>query len=110
MKTDIAEQWAAALAAADIVVEAYTDLLHASDALADALNYKQEYILSHVMPQTSKDRRMAKRILAWMKENETSLRNGMAYRAEQLEHEKQKRALLARLQLTEEEKELLGIE
>jgi hypothetical protein len=99
------KQWESVKDAAEEVSVAYEQLLRASDALAEAMNFNPEYVLLHVLPRNCQARRNVERIKAWVESRRAHVETFWKER----EAEQKKAALLARLKLTAEEKSLLGL-
>lgn len=102
--------WDEVLALGETTVSAFDQLVSASDALADAIGYRRDYVLGKVMPAKAVERRENRRVTDWLVANELGLR---ADYGEWLKNEADSRnraALLARLNLDDEAKRLLGIE
>jgi len=110
VKTKPSEFWVESLALAEAVVAAHRELVAASDTLAVHINIKPDYVLGKVMPLKASARRESSCVLDFV----TSHRNWIesTYEAAVLEAERKtaKATLLSKLQLTAEQKRLLGIE
>jgi len=90
--------------------DCYAAMLKASDALADAMGYKEEYVLRRVLPQNADERREVKRILEWVNSEQDGVEKWLKEREELRRKQRERDALMAKLKLTPEEKALLGID
>ena len=104
------DAWAEILAHAEVVVAAYDALLLASDDLAGKIARNDEYVLSQVMPRRTGERRDSRRILPWLEHYREGIETSLAERSAAREAAEKRGALLSRLNLTKDEKRLLGIE
>lgn len=103
------DRWETVIKSAKEVSRAYSELLAASDALADAIGYNRDWILGRVWPKCAHERRRHKRVFEWIKSEEELWKKSMAA---QIGHEliQQKRAtILKRLNLSDDEKFVLGL-
>ncbi len=97
------------MAAGERVAAAYRELLQASDALSDVVGYREEYVLRRVLPSTSGGRRAADRVLNWLKDERPQIEAQMEEWTRRCKEAAERAALLNRLNLTVDEKRLLGI-
>ena len=104
------DAWAEILAHGEVVVAAYNALLQASDDLAKNIARHDDDVLSQVMPRRAGERRESDRILSWLEHYRDDIEIHLAQRSAAREAAKQRAALLSRLNLTKDEKRLLGIE
>jgi hypothetical protein len=102
--------WANVISVAKEAAKAYAAMLKASDALAGAMGYKEEYVLRRVLPQNADERREVKRILEWVNSEQGGVEKWLAEREELRRKQRERDALMAKLKLTPEEKALLGID
>lgn len=109
-RTQVVEkQWQEILEAAKQVALHSHNLIQASDDLAEHLNYREDYVLRRVFNPDSRDRRNCKRILNWIADSKDEIFRDL-YANYDARKEKERRAeLLSKLNLTEDEKVLLGI-
>lgn len=106
---DKSNEWANVISAAKEVANAYAAMLKASDSLADAMGYKEEYVLRRVLPQNADERREVKRILKWVNKEQEDVEKLLKDRDEMRRKQSERDALMEKLKLTPEEKALLGI-
>ena len=96
--------------AGNVVVAAHAKLLEASDALAEVLEFNPEFVLRRVMPLKAEDRRNTTKILDYLEsdcdEIEKHLKDVAKVRAQDAAREE----LLTKLNLSDTDKKLLGIE
>lgn len=97
------------LAAAVIVDEAYADLLKASDALAKALEFNGDYVLRRVLPSQSDERRKLDRITRWVEGQRNEIEERLRRASEEAKKQRDRAGLMKKLNLTPEQKALLGI-
>jgi hypothetical protein len=110
MKTTRNETWETILAAGEKAAAAYRDLVAAADELAEVLEYNADYVLRHVLPKKAEDRRESERVVAWLKDNRGEMEKHVFARQSAREDAARRDALLAKLNLTGDERRLLGIE
>lgn len=108
--SDLLGGWANVIAVAKEAAKAYAAMLKASDALADAMGYKEEYVLRRVLPQNADERREVKRMLEWVNSEQDGVEKWLKEREELRRKQRERDALMAKLKLTPEEKALLGID
>jgi anti-sigma factor ChrR (cupin superfamily) len=91
-------------------VAAYEALLDQCRKLADSMGYYHEVIIGKVMPKTTADRTNTGRITEWFEsEKHGCLDHILALKAEQ-EQDIEREKLIASLNLTPEQIELLGLD
>jgi hypothetical protein len=92
------------------VDDAYSDMLRASIALADAVGQNHESIVRKALPDCADERMRSGRVALWFKYEQDSIVARFIQSQLQLAFERKRAALMDRLKLTEEDKKLLGIE
>ena len=101
--------WERIAQAGEKVAYAYQHVLKAADELADLLEYNADHILREVLPKAVKERRDCERVLTWLHENQDGIEAHLEARQAAREAAARREALLAKLNLTVDEKQLLGI-
>ncbi len=109
MKATQSEGWEAIVMAGERVAHAYEQLLRMVDALAAALEYHEDHVLRQVLPKAVKDRRDCERVLTWLHEHREDIEAHLQVRQAAREAAVRRESLLAKLNLTVDEKQLLGI-
>jgi hypothetical protein len=110
MRTTGIEAWEEVRSAGERVAYAYEQFVAAADELADVIGYKEDYILRRVLPNRPAERRNSERIVEWLERDRTEILGHLAARQAAREAAVRREALLARLNLTAEERRVLGIE
>jgi hypothetical protein len=105
----LANQWEKINQLSREVSLAYYKLVETSDALADALGYNREWLLGHIFPKCRDDRRKHKRILDWIKYEKEKFNEHISEKIIQDRIRSERTAILKRLNLTGDEKAILGI-
>lgn len=101
-----ANLWSEIQASNEIVIQAYKDFLDAADNLAETMGYNTDAVLSGILPKKINERRDFARIDKWV----DAQKNTVLMFIERNEQRIKKQELLKKLQLTPEQKKLLGIE
>jgi transcription termination factor Rho len=104
------EEWKAVLKAARKADSAYDELVKASDELAETMMLDRDLVLRRVLPTVASERRESRRVLFWVRYNELSNIKRIREHNDKQRKETERNELLAKLQLTPREKELLGID
>ena len=91
------------------VVEAHAKLLKASDALADVMEYDRDRVLRRVLLTRAEDRRNSKNVLDFLETQYDAIEGHLKRVANARARAAARLELLAKLNLTEAEKKLLGI-
>ncbi len=91
------------------VGESYLAFLKSSDDLAEILGYDDEYVLRRCIPVGSDNRRCLTTALDWVNENRDKIIEHYREYKTRIESESKKRELLKSLNLSDEQKSLLGI-
>jgi hypothetical protein len=103
------EAWLDVELKAQLVESVYDNFLAASDALAKAMQWDEEYVLRRVLPKSAGERRYTRRITKWVN-GEKQVWMQLYDRIKEVRQEQQKRqALLQKLNLSADELALLGI-
>ncbi len=90
-------------------IQAFCDLVEQSNVLADAMGYRRGYVLMKVLPKSGASREDPSRIRDWMeKELDECLDSLVAIEIERLKGD-EREALISSLQLTDEQKAILGL-
>lgn len=96
--------------AADSVVDAYTKLVAASDGLARAMAYREDYVLGRVMPKRACDRRNSIERIRLFLEQQIQHAVGCRISFEAMTRIKAERlALIRKLKLTKANLKTLGV-
>jgi len=103
------ETWETVLTAGARVVRAYQEMVKASDDLAEELGYNEDYVLRRVLPKSVSERRDGGRVLEWLEASRDEIEARLLAREAAREAAARREALLARLNLSEAERRLLGI-
>ena len=101
--------WKTIIAAGNKTVLAYAALVKSSDDLAAVMPYGKEYVLRRVMHQKSDDRRNSKRIMEWLNADREKIERDTKSWQEENKAVAERESLLRKLNLTDEQKRLLGI-
>lgn len=109
MKETQSDEWEKIMTAGEHVAYAYQEMVNAADALANELGYSQDYVLRQVLPKTMGERRDGERVLAWLNGRRGEIVSMLLGRMRAREQAARRETLLARLHLTEDEQQLLGI-
>ena len=109
MEAKQSETWEGIVTAGERVAHAYQQMLRAVDALADTLEYNEDHVLRQVLPRAVKERRDCERVLVWLNENRDEIEAHLQVRQAARDAAVRREALLAKLNLTADEVELLGI-
>ena len=96
-------EWKHVMCCAQNVKRTYLDFVKASDALAKAMGWREEYVLRKVLPQKSDDRRNGKRIVDWVAEQQKEVTEWWEELARKRALREERDALIARLGLTDEQ-------
>jgi len=99
----------AVMAAGHAVAAAHTQLLKASDALADAMQYNRNFVLRRVLPLKATERRNPTKGLAYLKTEYAAVERHLNRIAKAQAEATARQELLAKLKLSEAEIKLLGI-
>jgi len=91
------------------VAEAYAKFLAASDALAELTSFNPEYVLRRVMPLKPRERRNSKKVLDYLKSEYDEIQEHLEEVAKEEAEESARVELLAKLDLSDADKKLLGI-
>lgn len=102
-------RWAAVVDTATRIVGHYQRILEDAEQLSALLNYRKDWLLKHVFPETANQRDCADRILVWVNEHRAGLEGHIASAVMREQEEQARETLLARLNLSPEELTLLGI-
>lgn len=102
------EKWKQITECAKDVSRLYKDFVKASDTLADAMGYDEDWILRRVLPEASnrRDYTHVKTIIEYEKEN---WRKEEGKQIEDDRFQTKREVILKRLNLSDEEKVVLGI-
>ena len=95
--------------AGKVVAAAHAKLLEVSDALADVMEIDRDSVLKQVMPLRARDRRDSKRVLDFLERKSKAIEEYLRHLAETRAETAAREQLLTRLNLTDAEKDLLGI-
>ena len=95
--------------AGEAVVAAHKQLLAASDALAELIQYDRAFVLRRVLPQAAQERRNANKVLDFLETEYDAIERHLQRVAEERAEVAARQALLARLNLSGAEKALLGL-
>ena len=95
--------------AAKVVAAAHAKFLEASDALADAACFNRDYMLRKVLPVGATERRNSNKVFEYLKTELDEIGVHLREMARREEASAARAVLLARLNLTDSEKELLDI-
>jgi len=104
------DAWAEILAHGEVVVAAYEEFLKSSDVLANALPYNHEYVLRRALPKKPGNRRKSDSIRDWLKADRAKIQSDLVSWQSQIREAAKRGELLSRLNLTKDEKRLLGID
>ena len=89
-------------------IAAYKSLLEQCRKLADTMGYNDDYVIGKVMPKTAADRTNTGRIEVWFQETkDDTVANMLQLEAERAK-DREREKLLASLNLTADQKALLG--
>ena len=110
MKANPSETWEKIVTAGERVAQAYQQMVGATDDLAHMLEFDAEYVLRRVLPRTPAERRNSRRIVDWLTDKREEYEAYVLARQADREEENRRVALLAKLNLTLEERCLLGID
>ena len=103
------EAWLDVESKAQLVESVYDNFLAASDALAKAMQWDEEYVLRRLLPKSAGERRYTRRVTKWVN-GEKQVWMQLYDRIKEARQEQQKRqALLQKLNLSEDQMALLGI-
>ena len=97
------------MTAGERVAAAYRELLEAADGLAEVVGYDEYNILRHVLPRNLSGRRDSDRVCTWLLCEREKIEAHVLSCIAQREEAAQRAALLAKLNLTDDEQRLLGI-
>ena len=95
--------------AGKVVAAAHAKLLEVSDALADLMAYDRDDVLKQVLPLRAGDRRWSRGILDYLELKADVIEQRLEDVAEVRAQGAARQALLAKLNLSDAEKTLLGI-
>ena len=95
--------------AGKVVAAAHAKLLEVSDALADVMACDRDDVLKQVMPLRARDRRRSKAILDFLDLKCDAIERRLKHLAEARAQAAARQELLAKLNLSDAEKQLLGI-
>lgn len=109
MKANRNEVWDKVMKAGEQAAYAYQQMVAAADELAGAMEYNEDYVLLRVLPKTASERRDSERILRWLEKARGEIEGHVLARLAAADKAARRQALLAKLNLTGDEKRLLGI-
>ena len=89
------------------VIACYEQLIEQSDKLANAILYKQVYVLGKIMPKSMSERRDTDRIVNWFNEIKEDALDHLEELQESILKEKKRNDLIKSLKLTKEQKSIL---
>ena len=92
-----------------ITLAAYEELLNQCSKLADSMGYRRDYVIGKIMPRTATDRYNVTRISKWFDSTKKDAVEHMLKLELKREQDRERERLIASLQLTQEQKALLGI-
>ena len=101
--------WGTVIQAGKHVAETYANLVKASDFLAEVMAYDNDYVLRKVLPSSVADRRNSERIIEWLNDQQNELEKHLEEVNTRIQAAQNRDRLLQKLNLSAEEKELLGI-
>ena len=90
-------------------IAAYKSLLEQCRKLADTMGYYDGYVIGKIMPKTASDRTNTRRIAEWFQETKDEAMANMIELEAKREQDRERERLLASLNLTADQKSLLGL-
>lgn len=84
----------------------YSEFVTACDKFAEALNYREDWVLGKALPKNSDQRRGATRLQDWLSLEKPSLAKSIS----EIQAKERRKALIEKLSLTKEDIETLGID
>lgn len=89
------------------VIACYEQLVEQSDKFADAILYKEGWILGKIMPKSMSERRDTDRIVNWFNEVKEEVLDRLEEFQESILKEQKRNDLIKSLKLTKEQKSIL---
>jgi hypothetical protein len=90
-------------------IAAYKSLLEQCRKLADTMGYCDDYVIGKIMPKTAADRTNTGRIAEWFQETKDEAVAHMLELEAEREQDRERERLLTSLNLTADQKALLGL-
>jgi len=101
--------WKEIAKAGQQIVDAHKEMVSKSKALAELLQYNDDYILRRVLHEKPAERGNSDKIMFWLEVNKDTIVDNLKRFESEKNTEREKAKLLATLKLNDEQMKLLGI-